>query len=160
MGLHGWVACGGANGCGFDGNCYLGDTGCATDLDCGGGYYCGWDGSCYRADAGCDGDFECPAGYYCWTDGNCYRETSSAGVPGDCGPGFFCDTTTGFSVADGDIAAGVPEPGDGVISLTGPTEVWAPLFDATPLGALHIVGSHISVHAPSDAQPTPELGLR
>ena len=39
---------------------------------------------------------------------------------------------TGFTIADGVISSGVPEPGDGVISLTGEAEVWAPLFEATP----------------------------
>ncbi|MCY4193926.1 MAG: alpha/beta fold hydrolase [bacterium] len=35
---------------------------------------------------------------------------------------------TGFTVADGQITAGVPEPGEGVVTITGPEEVWAPLL--------------------------------
>lgn len=42
------------------------------------------------------------------------------------------DHLTGFTIADGVISAGVPEPGDGVISLAGDAQVWAPLFEATP----------------------------
>ena len=42
------------------------------------------------------------------------------------------DHLTGFTVADGVISAGVPEPGDGVISLAADAEVWEPLFLATP----------------------------
>lgn len=42
------------------------------------------------------------------------------------------DRLTGFTVADGEIAAGVPEAGDGVIAVTGPEEVWAPLLEAVP----------------------------
>lgn len=42
------------------------------------------------------------------------------------------DTTTGFTVTDGTIDAGVPTAGPGVISIAGPAELWAPLFEATP----------------------------
>ncbi len=42
------------------------------------------------------------------------------------------DHQTGFTAADGEIAAGVPEPGAGVITITGPPEVWAPLLEAVP----------------------------
>jgi len=42
------------------------------------------------------------------------------------------DTVTGFTVTDGTITPGVPEPGDGVICLSGAADVWAPLFEATP----------------------------
>ncbi len=42
------------------------------------------------------------------------------------------DRLTGFTVADGEIAAGVPEAGEGVIAVTGPAEVWAPLLEAVP----------------------------
>ncbi len=39
---------------------------------------------------------------------------------------------TGFTVADGEISAGVPVEGDGVIAITGPAELWAPLMEAIP----------------------------
>ncbi len=39
---------------------------------------------------------------------------------------------TGFTVADGEIAAGVPEAGKGVITISGPVELWAPLMEALP----------------------------
>lgn len=42
------------------------------------------------------------------------------------------DHLTGFTVAEGAIVAGVPEPGEGVISLSAAAEVWAPLLEATP----------------------------
>lgn len=42
------------------------------------------------------------------------------------------DRATGFTTTDGAIAPGVPEPGPGVVTISGPAEVWAPLFDATP----------------------------
>jgi len=38
----------------------------------------------------------------------------------------------GFSVNDGTISAAVPEPGPGVIAVTGPTELWQPLTEALP----------------------------
>ncbi len=42
------------------------------------------------------------------------------------------DETTGFTLTVGVISPGVPDQGDGVICLSGPVEVWAPLFEATP----------------------------
>ena len=39
---------------------------------------------------------------------------------------------TGFSVVDGEITAGVPTEGDGVIAIAGPMELWAPLMEAVP----------------------------
>lgn len=38
----------------------------------------------------------------------------------------------GFTVVDGAIATGVPDAGPGVISVSGPAEVWAPLFESVP----------------------------
>ncbi len=42
------------------------------------------------------------------------------------------ERTTGFTVHNGAIGPGVPEPGPGVISLAGPPEAWAPLLASTP----------------------------
>ncbi|WP_419925424.1 alpha/beta fold hydrolase [Candidatus Poriferisocius sp.] len=42
------------------------------------------------------------------------------------------DHLTGFTTAEGEVAAGVPEAGRGVITITGPGEVWAPLLAAVP----------------------------
>lgn len=42
------------------------------------------------------------------------------------------DQVTGFTATAGTITPGVPEPGPGVISISGPAERWAPLFEATP----------------------------
>ena len=42
------------------------------------------------------------------------------------------DELTGFTIDGGTISAGVPDAGDGVISLGGPVEAWAPLFESTP----------------------------
>ena len=42
------------------------------------------------------------------------------------------DGVTGFAVVDGEIQAEVPFPGPDVISLSGPEEVWAPMFEAVP----------------------------
>ena len=42
------------------------------------------------------------------------------------------DEWTGFTVTDGKISDGVPEPGDGVITIVGPSDRWAPLMQATP----------------------------
>lgn len=42
------------------------------------------------------------------------------------------DVLTGFSVTEGVIGPGVPDPGPDVISLTGSAEGWAPLLEAVP----------------------------
>ena len=42
------------------------------------------------------------------------------------------DTSTGFHAVDGALSAGAPEPGAGVIVISGPVHAWAPLFDAVP----------------------------
>ncbi len=42
------------------------------------------------------------------------------------------DSTTGFTVVNGEITAGVPEEGEGVITITGPVELWAPLMEPVP----------------------------
>ena len=42
------------------------------------------------------------------------------------------DQVTGYTVTGGVISPGVPEPGPGVISISGPAETWAALFEATP----------------------------
>ena len=42
------------------------------------------------------------------------------------------DDLLGFTVADGKVTAGVPESGDGVITISGPADRWAPLMQATP----------------------------
>jgi len=39
---------------------------------------------------------------------------------------------TGFTTVDGAVLPGVPEPGPGVITLTGSADVWAPMVQATP----------------------------
>lgn len=42
------------------------------------------------------------------------------------------DHLTGFTVTEGMIEAGVPDPGDGVICLSAEADTWAPLMAATP----------------------------
>ncbi len=42
------------------------------------------------------------------------------------------ETWTGFTVVDGEITAGVPDEGEGVITVAGPAELWAPLLEAVP----------------------------
>jgi hypothetical protein len=42
------------------------------------------------------------------------------------------DAVTGFTVTDGQITSGVPEPGPDVIAVSGPAEVWAPMLQAVP----------------------------
>ena len=44
------------------------------------------------------------------------------------------DTLTGFTVQDGVIGPGVPEPGPDIISIGGPAEVWAPKPDGLTAG--------------------------
>ena len=42
------------------------------------------------------------------------------------------DQLTGLTVRDGEIAVDVPEPGDDIIELSGPADVWEPLLKAVP----------------------------
>ncbi len=42
------------------------------------------------------------------------------------------DQLFGFTVANGVVGVGLPEPGPGVITLTGPAASWAPLFEKAP----------------------------
>ena len=42
------------------------------------------------------------------------------------------DEVVGFTTVDGTITDVAPEPGPGVIQISGPGEAWAPLFAPTP----------------------------
>lgn len=56
------------------------------------------------------------------------------------------EAAEGFTVTDGVVSAPVPEPGDGVLTVRGPSSVWAPLLEAVPPRLANDVVAMIAAH--------------
>lgn len=63
------------------------------------------------------------------------------------------DELTGVTVLDGRIADGVPDAGPGVIGLSGPAEVWAPMMQTVPPPLANTVSVMVTRGLELDADP-------
>jgi pimeloyl-ACP methyl ester carboxylesterase len=63
------------------------------------------------------------------------------------------DAVTGFTVTDGRITSGVPEPGPDVIAISGPADVWAPMLQAVPPRFANAIGAMVSLGLELEADP-------